>query len=41
MTAADAGMWLAGHVARLSARAGDTTLCRDFDGTLSPMMDDP
>jgi trehalose 6-phosphate phosphatase len=30
----------ADHAARLSARAGETALCLDFDGTLSPIVDD-
>jgi trehalose 6-phosphate phosphatase len=29
------------HAARLSARAGEVALCLDFDGTLSPIVDDP
>jgi trehalose 6-phosphate phosphatase len=41
MTAAAAGASLAGHAARLAARAGDVTLCLDFDGTLSPIVDHP
>jgi trehalose 6-phosphate phosphatase len=36
-----AGMSLGGHAARLSARAGEVALCLDFDGTLSPIVDDP
>jgi hypothetical protein len=42
MTTEDAArMSSAGHAARLSARAGETALCLDFDGTLSPIVDDP
>jgi trehalose 6-phosphate phosphatase len=42
VTAADAaGASLVGHAARLSARAGQVALCLDFDGTLSPIVDDP
>jgi trehalose 6-phosphate phosphatase len=42
MTAAcAAGGSLAGHAARLSAQAGHVALCLDFDGTLSPIVDDP
>jgi trehalose 6-phosphate phosphatase len=37
MTTADA----ASHAAWLSARAGEVALCLDFDGTLSPIVDDP
>jgi trehalose 6-phosphate phosphatase len=36
-----AGESLAGHATRLSARAGEVALCLDFDGTLSPIVDDP
>jgi trehalose 6-phosphate phosphatase len=32
---------LAGHAARLAARAGEVGLCLDFDGTLAPIVDDP
>jgi trehalose 6-phosphate phosphatase len=32
---------LAEHAARLAARAGEVALCLDFDGTLSPIVDDP
>ncbi len=32
---------LAGHAARLAARADQVALCLDFDGTLSPIVDDP
>jgi trehalose 6-phosphate phosphatase len=42
MTAAGAaGTSLADHAARLAARAGAVALCLDFDGTLSPIVDDP
>jgi trehalose 6-phosphate phosphatase len=41
MTAAAAGASLAGHAARLAARAGEVALCLDFDGTLSPIVDHP
>jgi trehalose 6-phosphate phosphatase len=30
-----------GHAARLAARAGEVALCLDFDGTLSPIVEDP
>jgi len=30
-----------GHAARLAERAGEVALCLDFDGTLSPIVDDP
>jgi trehalose 6-phosphate phosphatase len=29
------------HAARLAERAGEVALCLDFDGTLSPIVDDP
>jgi trehalose 6-phosphate phosphatase len=32
---------IADHAARLSGRAGEVALCLDFDGTLSPIVDDP
>jgi trehalose 6-phosphate phosphatase len=32
---------VAEHAARLAARAGEVALCLDFDGTLSPIVDDP
>lgn len=32
---------LAGHADRLVQRAGEVALCLDFDGTLSPIVDDP
>jgi trehalose 6-phosphate phosphatase len=42
MTAAGAaGTSLAGHAVRLAERAGEVALCLDFDGTLSPIIDDP
>jgi trehalose 6-phosphate phosphatase len=42
VTAADAAdASLLGHAARLSARADQVALCLDFDGTLSPIVDDP
>ena len=42
MTAAGAaGASVAGHAARLAARAGQVALCLDFDGTLSPIVPDP
>jgi trehalose 6-phosphate phosphatase len=42
MTAAGtAGASLAGHAVRLAERAGEVALCLDFDGTLSPIVDDP
>jgi trehalose 6-phosphate phosphatase len=42
MTAAGAASTsLAGHAARLSAQANQVALCLDFDGTLSPIVDDP
>jgi trehalose 6-phosphate phosphatase len=42
MTAAGAaGTPLAGHVARLVERPEEVALCLDFDGTLSPTVDDP
>jgi trehalose 6-phosphate phosphatase len=42
MTAAGAASTsLAGHAARLSAQADQVALCLDFDGTLSPIVDDP
>jgi trehalose 6-phosphate phosphatase len=39
VTAASASV--AEHAARLAARAGQVALCLDFDGTLSPIVDDP
>jgi trehalose 6-phosphate phosphatase len=36
-----AGGSLAEHAARLAARANEVALCLDFDGTLSPIVDDP
>jgi trehalose 6-phosphate phosphatase len=42
MTGADAaGASVAEHAARLAAQAGQVALCLDFDGTLSPIVDDP
>jgi trehalose 6-phosphate phosphatase len=42
MTGADAaGASVAEHAARLAERAGQVALCLDFDGTLSPIVDDP
>lgn len=42
MTAAGAaGTSLAGQAVRLAKRAGEVALCLDFDGTLSPIVDDP
>jgi trehalose 6-phosphate phosphatase len=42
VTAADAAdASLVAHAARLSARAGEVALCLDFDGTLSPIVEDP
>ena len=42
MTTEDAASGsLAGHAAQLAARARETALCLDFDGTLSPIVDDP
>jgi trehalose 6-phosphate phosphatase len=35
------GASLAGHAAELIERAGRTAICLDFDGTLSPIVDDP
>jgi trehalose 6-phosphate phosphatase len=32
---------VAEHAARLTKRAGEVALCLDFDGTLSPIVDDP
>jgi trehalose 6-phosphate phosphatase len=32
---------VAEHVARLAAHASEVALCLDFDGTLSPIVDDP
>ena len=32
---------VAEHAARLTRRAGEVALCLDFDGTLSPIVDDP
>jgi trehalose 6-phosphate phosphatase len=39
--AGGAGTSLADHAARLSAQAHEIALCLDFDGTLSPIVDDP
>src|SRR5438093_9510107 len=39
MTTAHAS--LAEHAARLAAQADQVVLCLDFDGTLSPIVDDP
>jgi trehalose 6-phosphate phosphatase len=39
MTAADPAV--AAQAVRLSARAAEVALCLDFDGTLSPIVDDP
>ncbi len=36
-----AGTSLAEHAARLAARAPEVALYLDFDGTLSPIVDDP
>jgi trehalose-6-phosphatase len=42
MTAAGASSAsVAEHAARLAERAGEVALCLDFDGTLSPIVDDP
>jgi trehalose 6-phosphate phosphatase len=41
VTASAAGASLADQAARLSARADQVALCLDFDGTLSPIVDDP
>jgi trehalose 6-phosphate phosphatase len=42
MTEADgAGSSVTEHAAQLAARAGEVALCLDFDGTLSPIVDDP
>jgi trehalose 6-phosphate phosphatase len=42
MTEADAaGTSVADHAARLAAGADQVALCLDFDGTLSPIVDDP
>jgi trehalose 6-phosphate phosphatase len=42
MTEADAaGTSVADHVARLAAGADQVALCLDFEGTLSPIVDDP
>lgn len=42
MTAAGAaGTSVAEHAVRLAERAGEVALCLDFDGTLSPIIDDP
>ena len=43
MTAAGAaaGATLAEQAARLAARADQVALCLDFDGTISPIVDDP
>jgi trehalose 6-phosphate phosphatase len=35
------GTSVADHAARLAQRAGEVALCLDFDGTLSPIVDDP
>jgi trehalose 6-phosphate phosphatase len=32
---------VAEHAARLAERADEVALCLDFDGTLSPIVDDP
>ncbi|MFL6102902.1 MAG: trehalose-phosphatase, partial [Actinomycetes bacterium] len=32
---------VAEHAARLAERAGEVALCLDFDGTLSPIVEDP
>jgi trehalose 6-phosphate phosphatase len=32
---------VAEQAARLAGRAGEVALCLDFDGTLSPIVDDP
>ena len=32
---------VAEHAARLTKRAGEVAFCLDFDGTLSPIVDDP
>jgi trehalose-6-phosphatase len=32
---------VAKHAAQLAERAGEVALCLDFDGTLSPIVDDP
>jgi trehalose 6-phosphate phosphatase len=32
---------VAEHAARLTRRAGKVALCLDFDGTLSPIVEDP
>ena len=37
----NAHLSVAEHAARLAERAGDVALCLDFDGTLSPIVDDP
>lgn len=42
MTASDAGdLSLADHASHLAGRAGEVALCLDFDGTLSPIVDNP
>jgi trehalose 6-phosphate phosphatase len=41
VTASAADASPAGQAARLSARADQVALCLDFDGTLSPIVDDP
>jgi trehalose 6-phosphate phosphatase len=41
VTASAAGASPADQAARLSARADQVALCLDFDGTLSPIVDDP
>ena len=35
------GSPLEDHAARLRKRPGEVALCLDFDGTLSPIVDDP
>jgi len=37
----DSGAAVADHAARLAEQAGEVALCLDFDGTLSPIVDDP
>jgi trehalose 6-phosphate phosphatase len=41
MTAAGSAGTLAAHAVRLAERAGEVALCADFDGTLSPIVDNP
>jgi hypothetical protein len=36
-----ADLSVAEQAARLAGRAGEVALCLDFDGTLSPIVDDP